>query len=73
MRLRHRHQILGAEEFADLDLVPQGLLRNRTGLAGLDIFFFFIELHRDQSILTPASRTALAHLSVRCVEIVAVA
>jgi hypothetical protein len=29
MRLRHRDEIRGAEEFADLDLVLQGLLRKR--------------------------------------------
>jgi hypothetical protein len=61
MRLRHRHQILGAEELSDLDLVLQGLLRNEARFAGQNIFLFVVELHLDRSILNPASRTALPH------------
>src|SRR6266436_4552352 len=61
--LRHRHHIFGAEEFADLDLMLQGLLRNRAGLAGEDVALFIVEFHRGQSILMPPSCTALAHFA----------
>ena len=43
--LRHRHEIRGTEEVADLDLVLQCLLRKRTDLAGQNILLFVVELH----------------------------
>ncbi len=62
--LRHRHEIRSAEEFSHLDLMLQGGLRNRTGLAGQDVLLFVAEFHGHQSILTPASCTALPHLEI---------
>jgi hypothetical protein len=59
--LRHRHEVGGIEEFADLDLVLQRKLRHRTGLAGKNVLLFVVEFH--QSIFTPASLTALPHLA----------
>ena len=61
--LRHRHQILGAEEFADLDLMLQGLLRQEAGLARENILFFVVQFHSHHSSFTPASCTALPHLA----------
>src|SRR5207244_9876984 len=59
--LRDRYEVRSTEEFADLDLVPQGLSRHRAGFPRQDVLFFVVELH--QSIFTPASCTALPHLA----------
>jgi hypothetical protein len=61
--LRHRNEILGAEEIADLYLVLQRLLRNRAEIAGQDMLLFVVQLHRCQSIVVPESRAALPHLT----------
>ena len=63
VRLRHRHEILGAEELADLDLMLQRLPSNRAGFAGQDILLFVVQLHQAQSTVAPESRTALPHLT----------
>src|ERR1044072_3385551 len=43
--LRHRHEIRRAEELADLDLMPQGLLADGALLAGKDLLLLVGEPH----------------------------
>src|SRR5262249_11421999 len=62
--LRHRHEVCGAEELADADLVAQGLLRHRPLPARQNLLFLVVQLHAAfQSIVAPESRTALPHLA----------
>ena len=63
VRLRHRHEIGGAEEIADRDLVAQRLLRDRAVLAGENVLLFVVQFHSVHSIVAPDSRTALPHLA----------
>src|SRR3982750_4787972 len=45
VRLRHRHEVRRAEEFADLDLVLQGLLMDCALFAGEDVLLLAGEPH----------------------------
>src|SRR5207302_837149 len=56
VRLRDWHEIRRSEEFADLDLVLQGLLQDRTTLARKNMLLFVVELHRSQSGVAPDVR-----------------
>ena len=64
VRLCHRHEVRGAEEFAHHDLMLQGLLRDRAELARQNIPFFVVKFHCRHSIVAPESRTALPHLAI---------
>jgi hypothetical protein len=45
VRLRHWHEVLGAEELAHFYLMPDRLLRRRTKPAGQHILLFIVQFH----------------------------
>src|SRR6185436_8415193 len=61
VRLRHRHEVPGAEKAADLDLVLERESRDLALLPGEDRLLFVSEPH--QSCTAPESRTALPHFA----------
>src|SRR5581483_11552830 len=70
--LRDGYEVGGIEEFADLDLMLQGKLRQRAGAACEDVLLFVVEVHGSRETqITSSFRNTRASAWTRNLEIVA--